>query len=119
MTQQRFEGHVVAKKITMHEAYYENPNTQTLSAALSLLVTDPRVQFIQNNSTANVNIALPAVAVSQGLFFHIFNRTTQAGGILTIRNVGNDTICVLGQNVGAFVVCDGSNWVGYVASPTT
>lgn len=91
-------------------------NTETLSGAKTLTISDAPLQFLDPDGS-NRDVNLPAEAVSDGLQFRIVNT---AGGAedLVVKDDGGSTILTITQNESGIVWCNGTTWGGLVGANT-
>lgn len=89
-------------------------NTETLSGDKTLTRTDSPVQFLDPDGARNVDLP----AEEDGLFFIIVNRADMAEDITVREDSGMTTIITVSQNEVGIVVCDGTNWDGFVGANT-
>ena len=115
--QDRVRGHISLERVTFGQARFVDPNTASSTGAVTLTETSRRLQFLNNQSTSDQAVVVPTPGSSnEGLFFHIFNTTTQAGGTMSVRvtNSTGTVVVQIGQNEGCFVASDGATWRGYM-----
>jgi hypothetical protein len=91
-------------------------NTETLGAAMTLLVADAEYQFIDPGG-AHRDVTLPAEADATGYRYYIFN-TANAAENLVVKDDGGSTILTIAQNESGIVVCNGTVWKGLVGANT-
>lgn len=84
--------------------------SQTLGATFVVAVDMPGVIFLDPGG-AGRDVTLPAVASSKGLAFTIVNTADNAED-LTVKNVGGDTIGVVGQGDVGHFYSNGVTWFG-------
>jgi hypothetical protein len=101
----------------IHKAFHNQMkfrhHTRTLAGNLTLVVTDPTLQFVDPGG-ANRTITLPAEEDSEGLVFIIANRADAANEIITVANDAAGAICTPNTDESAIVFCDGTTWAGLV-----
>jgi hypothetical protein len=91
--------------------------TETLTGTRTLTV--PEIEKFQAFSFdpggAARDLNLPAVGACAGVVMFISNKA-DAAEIISIKNVGGDTIVTPTQNEACIVWCDGTGWYGLVGS---
>lgn len=80
------------------------PNTQTLTAALTLTMESPWVQQITPGAARNVTMP----ATSNVFAFFIVNRSTTASHVITILDSAAATVGTIGAEQSAWVMSDGT-----------
>lgn len=101
-----------SKNLRMTETRFDN-ETLTMDGTLTLTVDSPTMQFLDPDGARD--LVLPDEALSDGLFFLIYNAASGAE-VITIKDDGSSTVCTPGEDESAIVFCDGTTWAGLVGA---
>jgi hypothetical protein len=94
-------------KIERPIRYGDGPNVETLGTARTLTTKSRQFQCI--NATSAFNLTLPAEEGNEGLWFEIYNASSN-NSTITVKNDAASTIVSIAQGGSAKVMCDGTNW---------
>ena len=115
MSQQNLQ-HSTASNMQLLDRFKLHPKTKTLAADLTVLATDPPLQFLDPGG-AGRKVLLPAAsAATAGLVF-VFVNKADAAEILTIKDsTDTTTFATPTQAEAAILFCDGVTWGGLVGA---